>query len=144
MRSRDSSSAPTCGGSFFAGGERYGYGWHRDRGPLVCSSALRVGRRNLEGRVFTAIGAQALVPVVVFYAIQCALDVVNEASGCTTIRAPGPGSRRSRDSLGPREAHGDGRSLGGYQVWRRTGWIESMLTHSAKNTNVHALVEFLE
>jgi DNA invertase Pin-like site-specific DNA recombinase len=71
----------TCGGSFFAltKTERYGCGWHRDRGPDVCPSTLRVARTDLEARVFGAIRDQVLVPDGVAYAVQCAVDALAEA-----------------------------------------------------------------
>ena len=73
-----------CGGSFFAvaGGERYGCGWHRDRGPKVCGNALRIGRSELESRILGAVRERILVPEVVLYAVQRTLELVrHEVTG---------------------------------------------------------------
>jgi DNA invertase Pin-like site-specific DNA recombinase len=69
-----------CGGAFYAvrGGERFACAWHKDRGPLVCPSALRVHRADLESRVFGAIRERILVPEVVLYAAQRTLELVQE------------------------------------------------------------------
>ena len=68
-----------CGGSFFAvaGGERYGCGWHRDRGPEVCGNSLRIGRSELEARILGAVRERILVPEVVLYAVQRTLELVS-------------------------------------------------------------------
>jgi len=69
-----------CGGAFYAvrGGERFACAWHKDRGPLVCPSALRVHRSDLESRIFGTIRERILVPEVVLYAAQRALELVQE------------------------------------------------------------------
>jgi|SRR5208337_1223740 len=76
-----------CGGAFYAvrGGERFGCAWHKDRGPLVCPSTLRVHRADLEARIFGALRERILVPNVVFYAAQRALELVQEG---LTLRDP--------------------------------------------------------
>lgn len=69
----------TCGGSFHAqnGAERYGCGWHRGRGPIVCASSLTVRRTALEDRIFGAIRERILVPEVVACAVARAADLVS-------------------------------------------------------------------
>jgi hypothetical protein len=69
-----------CGAAFFAvtGGERYGCGWHRDRGPDVCGNALRVSRLDLEERVLSAVRERVLTPENVAYAVERALQLVRE------------------------------------------------------------------
>jgi hypothetical protein len=69
-----------CGGGFHAqtSSERYGCGWHRGRGPVVCDNALRVARADLEARVFGAIRERILVPEHVAYAVERALGLVAE------------------------------------------------------------------
>ena len=59
-----------CRGGFFALTRQstYGCGWHRDRGPAVCSNGLRVPRTALEARVLGAIRDQILVPDHAMYA----------------------------------------------------------------------------
>ncbi|HKE11502.1 MAG TPA: zinc ribbon domain-containing protein [Myxococcota bacterium] len=61
-----------CGGSFFDlhGTGFLGCGWHRDRGPLACASALRVDVAELEARVLGAICDRILVPDVVAEAVR--------------------------------------------------------------------------
>ncbi len=68
-----------CGGGFHAqnGAERYGCGWHRGRGPVVCASRLTVQRRALEDRIFGAIRERILVPEVVARAVETAADLVS-------------------------------------------------------------------
>jgi len=67
-----------CGGGFHAtnGAERYGCGWHRGRGPVVCSNTLTVARSALEERIFGAIRERILVPDAVAYAVERALSHV--------------------------------------------------------------------
>jgi DNA invertase Pin-like site-specific DNA recombinase len=67
-----------CGGAFFAvtGAAIYGCGWHRDRGPEVCKSELRVPRTALEERIFGAIRSDVLTPHNVRRAIERALEIV--------------------------------------------------------------------
>jgi DNA invertase Pin-like site-specific DNA recombinase len=71
-----------CGGSFFRlrSDDRYGCGWHRDRGPDVCTSALMIPRADLEERIFAALD-RVLSPEVVMYAAQVALDRLRERWG---------------------------------------------------------------
>jgi len=70
-----------CGGSVFRAWSNrfYACGWHRDRGSAVCGNAMRVPQPELEARVFGAIRDQVLVPDVVAYAVQCAIDAFTEA-----------------------------------------------------------------
>jgi hypothetical protein len=53
-----------CGGASYAvrGGERFACAWHKDREPLVCPSALRVHRSDLESRIFGTIRERIFVP----------------------------------------------------------------------------------
>ena len=80
-----------CGGGFHAqnGAERYGCGWHRDRGPVVCESTLMVPRKALEERIFGALRDRILVPENVAYAVEKALGLVK---------------RQLRSELGPTAA----------------------------------------
>jgi DNA invertase Pin-like site-specific DNA recombinase len=67
-----------CGGAFFAvtGGAVYGCGWHRDRGPEVCKSELRVPRTALEARIYGAIRGEVLTPENLQRAIERAFEIV--------------------------------------------------------------------
>src|SRR5262249_53923191 len=69
-----------CGGGFHAQttSERYGCGWHRGRGPVVCENNLRVARIELEQRVFGAIRERILVPEAVLYAVERSMGLVAE------------------------------------------------------------------
>jgi len=66
-----------CGGGFHAlnSAGRYGCGWHRGRGPVVCSSTLTVPRTALEERIFGALEDRILVPENVVYAVEQALAI---------------------------------------------------------------------
>jgi DNA invertase Pin-like site-specific DNA recombinase len=72
-----------CGGSFFAvtGGSRFGCGWHRDRGPVVCGNALRVPATALERRILGAIQDRILTPPNIAYAVEEALRVLRQRYG---------------------------------------------------------------
>jgi DNA invertase Pin-like site-specific DNA recombinase len=66
-----------CGGAFHTQtATRYGCGWHRGRGPVVCSNDLLVPRGALEERIFGAIRNQILVPDVVAYAVEKTIEYV--------------------------------------------------------------------
>jgi DNA invertase Pin-like site-specific DNA recombinase len=69
-----------CGGGFFAvtRGTHYGCGWHRDRGPEVCASSLRVPRAAVEERVLGAIRDRVLTPENVAYATRKAMEILRE------------------------------------------------------------------
>ncbi len=72
-----------CRGGFFALSRQstYGCGWHRDRGPAVCSNGLRVPRTALEARVLGAIRDQILVPDHAMYVVRRALELARERAG---------------------------------------------------------------
>ena len=82
-----------CGRSFHAlsRAETYGCGWHRDRGAEVCQSDLRVARLTLEERVLGAVRDRILVPQVVLYATERAMELV-----AAEIRRDDPGADRAR------------------------------------------------
>ena len=67
-----------CSGGFYAvtRGGRYGCGWHRDRGPSVCSSALRVSRGDLETRILGAIRNEVLTPERARFVVEEAVAIV--------------------------------------------------------------------
>ena len=66
-----------CGGGFFRAWSNrfYACGWHRDRGPLVCSNDLRISQQELETRFLRGVQEQILVPDLVLYAVEKALDL---------------------------------------------------------------------
>ena len=66
-----------CGGGFFRAWSNrfYACGWHRDRGPLVCSNDLRIAQQELETRFLRGVQEQILVPDLVLYAVEKALDL---------------------------------------------------------------------
>ncbi len=82
-----------CGGSFHAlsRAETYGCGWHRDRGAEVCQSDLRVARLRLEERVLGAVRDRILVPELVLYAAERAMELV-----AAEIRRDDPSADRAR------------------------------------------------
>ena len=67
-----------CGGGFFAvtRGCTYGCGWHRDRGPDVCASTLRVPRVSIEERILDALRSRVLTPETIGRAAERAAEKV--------------------------------------------------------------------
>ena len=53
-------------------------GWRRDRGPEVCSNALRLARTELEARVLGACRERILTPEGLLYAVDRAVAIVRE------------------------------------------------------------------
>ena len=79
----------TCGGAFFAvsSGGIYACGWHRDRGPDVCPSTLRVSRESIETRVFDAMRTHVLTPETIAPAVERAVLKVMERLRGKTVDA---------------------------------------------------------
>jgi site-specific DNA recombinase len=68
-----------CGGGFFRAWSNRFYAcfWHRDRGPMVCSNDLRIAQHELETRFLRGMQEQILVPDLVLYAVEKALDLAH-------------------------------------------------------------------
>jgi len=69
-----------CHGGFHAANRAgcYACGWRRDRGPEVCSNALRLARVELEARVLGACRERILTPEGLLYAVDRAVAIVRE------------------------------------------------------------------
>jgi len=69
-----------CHGGFHAVNRAgcYACGWRRDRGPEVCSNALRLARVELEARVLGACRERILTPEGLLYAVDRAVAIVRE------------------------------------------------------------------
>jgi len=84
----------TCGGAFFAvtRGSVYGCGWHRDRGPDVCASRLRVRRTEIEDRVLDALRTRVFTEEMI-------APAVDRAIGKLVERLRGPNAEAARKRL---------------------------------------------
>lgn len=91
-----------CGAHYvMLNGKDYGCGFHADRGPRVCSNAIRVRRDRLEASLLSAIEEQVFTPANVAY-LQRKVDEAlrrSSASGTSDRKAL---ERRLREAEGER------------------------------------------